>query len=77
MIALMADPPDPLELLGKRVRYLGKEGHVVARLNPRSSQRDRLASFRQASVTIRFEGPLGATFVEVAGAELGVIELLD
>ena len=71
----MTSAPDPLELLGKRVRYRSRVGLVVGRLDPRSGQRDRLAPFREASVTIRFEGPLGATFVEVAGAELGVIEL--
>lgn len=73
----MASPREPLELLGKRVRYRGQRGVVVGRLDPRSAQRDRLASFRQASVTIRFEGPLGPTFVEVDGAELGAIEPLD
>jgi hypothetical protein len=73
----MVSPPDPLELLGKRVRYLGREGLVVGRLDPRRSSRDRLAPFREASVTIRFEGPLGPTFVEVEGAELASIELLD
>ncbi len=71
----MADSPDPLELLGRRVRYRGQVGLVVGRLDPRSGQRDRLAPFREASVAIRFEGPLGATFVEVAGAELSAIEL--
>lgn len=69
--------PDTLALLGKRVRYQGREGLVVGRLDPHSLGRDRLAFLRGASVTIRFEGPLGATFVTVEGAELGAIELLD
>ncbi len=69
--------PDTLALLGRRVRYRGKEGLVVGRLDPRSSGRDRLASLRGASVTIRFQGPLGDTLVEVQDAELGAVELLD
>jgi hypothetical protein len=32
---------------------------------------------RGESVTIRFEGPLGATFVEVAAIDLGGVELLE
>jgi hypothetical protein len=77
MIAGMTVPPDTLALLGKRVRYRGKEGLVVGRLDPRLSGRDRLAPFREESVTIRFDGPLGATFVEVEGTELAVIEVLE
>ena len=50
---------------------------TVSRLDPRGSSRDHLASFREASVTIRFEGPLAPTFVEVDGAELASIEPLE
>ena len=74
---LMANPPNSLDLLGKRVRYQGKEGLVVGRLDPLAAQRDRLAPFRAESVTIRFEGQLGATFVEVAAIDLGGVELLE
>jgi hypothetical protein len=73
----MAAPANPLDLLGKRVRYRGQVGLVVGRLDPRHSRRDRLAPFREESVTIRFEGALGATFVAVEGAELDAIELLE
>ena len=73
----MAAPANPLDLLGKRVRYRGQVGLVVGRLDPRHSRRDRLAPFREESVTIRFEGPLGPTFVEVKGPELAAIEPLD
>ena len=73
----MANPPNSLDLMGKRVRYQGKEGLVVGRLDPPAAQRDRLAPFRGESVTIRFEGHLGATFIEVDAAELGSIEVLE
>jgi len=73
----MANPPNSLDLLGKRVRYQGKEGLVVSRFNPLAARTDRLAPFRAESVTIRIEGHLGATFIEVDAAELGSIELLE
>ncbi len=73
----MANPPNTLDLLGKRVRYGGKYGVVVGRLDPRASRKDRLAPFREESVTIRFEGTLRPTFVEVGGAELARIVLLE
>jgi len=73
----MANPPNTLDLLGKRVRYQGKEGLVVGRLDPGRPRKDRLAPFRSESVTIRFEGQLGATFVEVDAADLGSVEVLD
>ena len=73
----MAKPPNSLDLLGKRVRYRGSYGVVVGRLDPLADHRDRLAPFRAESVTIRFEGRLGATFVEVAATDLGDIELLE
>jgi len=74
---LMANPPNSLDLLGKRVRYQGREGLVVSRFNPLAVGRDRLAPLRTESVTIRFEGQLGATFIELDAAELGSIELLE
>ena len=73
----MANPPNSLDLLGKRVRYQGREGLVVGRLDPTRAQRDRLAPFREESVTIRFEGDLGPTFVEVDAADFGAIEVLE
>jgi hypothetical protein len=73
----MASSLTPLELLGKRVRYQGKEGCVVGRLDPHVAGRDRLAAYRSESLTIRFEGPLGATLVEVDGADFGDIEVLE
>ena len=73
----MTNPPHSLDLLGKRVRYCGKEGFVVARLDPLAAHKDRLAPLRAASVTIRFEGDLGPTFVELDAAEFGSIELLE
>jgi hypothetical protein len=73
----MANPPNSLDLLGKRVRYQGKEGLVVGRFDPTRAHRDRLAPFRDESVTIRIEGHLGPTFVEVDAAKLGSIELLE
>ena len=73
----MTHLPNPLELLGKRVRYQGREGLVVSRFNPLAAHRDRLAQLRGESLTIRFEGQLGPTFVEVDGAELHRIELLE
>jgi hypothetical protein len=72
----MAKPPNSLELLGKRVRYQGREGLVVSRLQPLAARRDHLAPLRAESVTIRFEGRLGATLVEVDAADFGAIELL-
>ena len=77
MMALMVAPANFLDLLGKRVRYRGQVSVVVGRLDQRRSQRDRLAPFRDESVTVRFERPLGATFVEVEGAELAEIERLE
>ena len=73
----MESPPNSLDLLGKRVRYQGKVGLVVGRLDPLAVQRDRLAPFRAESVTIRLEGQLGATFVEVDVSDFGDIELLE
>jgi hypothetical protein len=73
----MANPPNTLDLLGKRVRYQGKEGLVVARLDPLAAHRDRLAPFRGESVTIRIEGHLGPTFVEVDAVDLGSVEVLE
>ena len=70
-------PPNSLDLLDKRVCYRGQEGIVVGRLDPRRAGKDRLAALREASVTIRFEGRLGATFVEVGGPELAAIETLE
>jgi hypothetical protein len=74
---LVANPPNSLDLLGKRVRYQGKIGLVVGRLDPAAARRDRLAPFRSESVTIRFEGQLGAIFVEVDVADLGSVEVLE
>ena len=48
----------------------------MSRFNPPSAHRDCLASFLSESVTIRFEGQLGA-FVEVAATNLGDIEPLE
>ena len=73
----MVVPRNTLDLLGKRVRYRGKEGLVVGRLDPQLARRDRLATFRGESVTIRFEGPLAPTFVEVEGADLDAIEVIE
>ena len=73
----MANPPNSLDLLGKRVRYQGREGFVVARLDPLAAHRDCLAPFRGESVTIRIEGHLGPTFVEVDTADFGSIEVLE
>ena len=73
----MINSQNSLDLLGKRVRYCGKEGLVVSRFNPQAVDRDRLAPLRTESVTIRFEGQLGATFVEVAAIDLGGVELLE
>ncbi len=73
----MINSQNSLDLLGKRVRYCGKEGLVVSRFNPLAVGRDRLAPFRGESVTIRFEGHLGATFIEVDAVDLGSIELLE
>jgi hypothetical protein len=74
---LVANPPNSLDLLGKRVRYQGKIGLVVGRLDPAAARKDRLAPLRAESVTIRFEGQLGATIVEVDAAELGSVEVLE
>jgi len=76
-VAPMVELHDALKLLGKRVRYMGKVGVVVGRLDPQSTHRDHLAPLRDHWVTIRFEGPLGPTFVEVEDAALGTIEVLD
>ena len=73
----MTGPPNTLDRLGKRVRYRGKEGVVVGRLDPLAAHKGRLAQFRGASVTIRFEGHLGATFVEVDAVDLGGVEVLE
>jgi len=73
----MANPPNTLDLLGKRVLYQGKIGLVVGRLDPTRACKDRLAPFRSESVTIRVEGDLGPTFVEIDAAELGSIEVLE
>ena len=73
----MANPPNSLDLLGKRMRYQGKEGLVVARLDPLSAHRDRLAPFQAESVTIRIEGHLGPTFVEVDAIDLGGVAVLE
>ena len=73
----MANPPHTLNLLGRRVRHCGKEGLVVSRFNPLAVGRDRLAPFRGESVTIRIEGHLGPTFVEVDAIDLGGVELLE
>lgn len=73
----MTNSPNTLDLLGKRVRYQGKEGRVVSRFNPLAAGGDRLAALRTESVTICFEGHLGATFVEVAAVDLGGVELLE
>ena len=73
----MANSPNSLDLLGKRVRYAGKEGLVVSRFNPMAAGRDRLAPFRDESVTIRIEGRLGPTFVEVDAVDLGGVEVLE
>ncbi len=72
----MANPPNTFDPLGKRVRYCGKEGLAVSRFNPLAVGRERLAPLRAESVTIRFEGYLGATFVEVDAADFGDIEVL-
>ncbi len=77
MMPLMANPPNCPDLLGKRVRYQGEEGLVVSTFNPLAAHRDRLAPFRGESVTIRIEGHLGATFVEVDAIDLGGVELLE
>jgi hypothetical protein len=77
MMPVMANPPNSLDLLGKRVRYQGKEGLVVSRFNPLATRGDRLAPFRAESVTIRIEGRLGPTFVEVDAVDLGGVELLE
>jgi hypothetical protein len=77
MIPLMPELPNSLDLLGKRVRCQGREGLVVSTFNPLAAHRDRLASFRAESVTIRFEGQLGPTFVEVAAPDLGDVEVLE
>jgi hypothetical protein len=69
--------PNTLDLLGKRVRYNGEVGLVVGRLDPLAANRDRLASFRGASVTIRVEGRLAPHFVEVAASDLASIEVLE
>ena len=71
----MANPPHTLDLLGKRVRYQGREGRVVSRLDPLSTRGDRLAPLRAESVTIRFQGHLRPTFVEVDAADFGDIEV--
>ena len=73
----MVTPLNPLDLLGKRVRCQGKEGLVVSRFNPLATHGDGLAPLRAESVTIRLEGRLGPTFVEVAAVDLGDIELLE
>ena len=73
----MANPVNSLDLLGKRVRYQGKVGLVVGRLDPTKACKDRLAPFRSESVTIRVEGDLGPTLVEVDAADLGGIEVLE
>jgi hypothetical protein len=73
----MVNPPNSLDLLGKRVRYRGKEGLVVGRLDPLAAHRDRLAPFRGESVTICFEGHLAPTFVEVDAVDLGGVEVLE
>ena len=73
----MANPPHTLDLLGKRVRYQGKEGLVVSMFNPLAAHRDHLAPFRSESVTIRIEGHLGSTFVEVDAIDLGGVDLLE
>ncbi len=73
----MANPLHTLDLLGKRVRYRCREGLVVSRLDPLAARRDRLASLRAESVTIRFEGKLGPTLVEVGAADIGAIEVLE
>jgi hypothetical protein len=75
--ALMTNSQNSLDLLGKRVRYCGRDGLVVSRFNPQAVGRDRLASLRDESVTIRFEGQLGATFIEVDAVDLGSVELLE
>ncbi len=72
----MANPPNTHDPLGKRARCCGKEGLVVSRFNAQAVGRDRLAPSRDESVTIRFEGHLGATFVEVDDADFGDIEVL-
>jgi hypothetical protein len=72
----MPEPPNPLELLGKRGRYLGKVGVVVGRFDPQSPRQDHLAPLRDRLVTIRFEGLFGPTFVEAEGAALAEIEVL-
>jgi hypothetical protein len=77
MIPLMPELPNSLDLLGKRVRCQGREGLVVSTLNPLAAHRDRLASFRAESVTIRFEGQLGHTFVEVDVTDFSDIAALE
>jgi hypothetical protein len=74
---VVANPPNSLDLLGKRVRYQGREGLVVSRFNPLAARTDRLAPFRAESVTIRIEGHLGPTFVEVDAVHLDGVELLE
>jgi hypothetical protein len=49
----------------------------VGRLDPLAARRDRLAPFRGESVTIRIEGDLGPTFVEVDAVDLGGVEVLE
>jgi hypothetical protein len=49
----------------------------VSRSQPGCSRRDRLATQRGRSVTIRIDGRLGPHFVEVLESDLGSIEILD
>jgi hypothetical protein len=65
-----------LDLLGKRVRYDGESGLVIARSEPAPASRDRLAAQRGRSVTIRIEGTLAPHFVEVTDSDLERIEVL-
>lgn len=66
-----------LDLLGRHVRYDGEVGVVVSHSEPTLASKDRLASQRGRSVTIRVEGRVGPHFVEVAERDLERIEVLE
>ena len=55
IIAPVVVPPNTLDLLGRRVRYRGKEGLVASRFNPLAAYGYRLAQLRGESVTIRID----------------------
>ena len=68
---------NPLDLLGRRVRYNGEQGIVVSRSEPSLRSRDRLAARRGRSVTIRVDGDFAPHFVEVTETDLDSIIVLD